>query len=257
MNRSKENILRAIKSLFNFARKQRYIPREIADEIAEVAAPKGEVSKIGIYTPVDGAWIRKEAQKPIGHNYPPVIITAEMARERPDLKPVIGQKLPAIAWLWTLTVKSPNPAFSHVDAPLASTFILSKPFPLQLKQFEIGWPASFTLLEQNRLCIGSLHRKKTSPPTHGQGQKWQRRPAAESGRTELGRRWDGSATFFTPEQLSWLYLIRDHIATRLSIDQEDYEAVPFNQIGGPGKTHQLFGDALPALLEELNTKLAA
>ncbi|MCE5361256.1 MAG: DUF1156 domain-containing protein, partial [Acidithiobacillus sp.] len=30
-----------------------------------------------------------------------------------------------IAWLWARTVKSPNPAFSHVEVPLASTFILS------------------------------------------------------------------------------------------------------------------------------------
>jgi putative DNA methylase len=30
-----------------------------------------------------------------------------------------------IAWLWTRTVKSPNPAFVNVDVPLASTFILS------------------------------------------------------------------------------------------------------------------------------------
>ena len=72
-----------------------------------------------------GAWMRAEAQKRIGHLYPPVEITAEMARERPDLKPLVGQKLTVIAWLWARTVKSPNPAFSHVDVPLASTFILS------------------------------------------------------------------------------------------------------------------------------------
>jgi len=30
-----------------------------------------------------------------------------------------------IAWIWARTVKSPNPAFRHVDVPLASTFILS------------------------------------------------------------------------------------------------------------------------------------
>ena len=70
-------------------------------------------------------WMRAEAQKRIGHLYPPVEITAEMARERPDLKPLVGQKLTVIAWLWARTVKSPNPAFSHVDVPLASTFILS------------------------------------------------------------------------------------------------------------------------------------
>jgi|CXWL01.1.fsa_nt_gi putative DNA methylase len=72
-----------------------------------------------------GAWMREEAQKRIGHLYPPVEITAEMATERPDLKPLVGQKLTVIAWIWARTVKSPNPAFSHVDVPLASTFILS------------------------------------------------------------------------------------------------------------------------------------
>jgi putative DNA methylase len=71
-----------------------------------------------------GAWMREEAQKRIGHLYPPVEITAEMAKERPDLKPLVGQKLTVIAWLWARTVKSPNPAFSHVDVPLASSFML-------------------------------------------------------------------------------------------------------------------------------------
>jgi putative DNA methylase len=72
-----------------------------------------------------GAWMREEAQKRIGHLYPPVEITEEMAKERPDLEPLVGQKLTVIAWLWARTVKSPNPAFSHVDVPLASTFVLS------------------------------------------------------------------------------------------------------------------------------------
>ncbi|MGO9473475.1 MAG: DUF1156 domain-containing protein [Rhodomicrobium sp.] len=72
-----------------------------------------------------GNWMRDEAQKRIGHLYPPVEITAELAEERPDLKALVGQKLTVIAWLWARTVKSPNPAFRHVDVPLASTFILS------------------------------------------------------------------------------------------------------------------------------------
>ncbi|MFN8634272.1 MAG: DUF1156 domain-containing protein [Chloroflexota bacterium] len=72
-----------------------------------------------------GKWMRDEAEKRIGHLYPKVEITAEMAEERPDLKPLIGRKLTVIAWLWARTVKSPNPAFAHVDVPLASTFMLS------------------------------------------------------------------------------------------------------------------------------------
>jgi putative DNA methylase len=72
-----------------------------------------------------GQWMRDEAKKRIGHLYPKIEITAEMAEERPDLKPLVGQKLTVIAWLWARTVKSPNPAFAHVDVPLTSTFMLS------------------------------------------------------------------------------------------------------------------------------------
>jgi putative DNA methylase len=72
-----------------------------------------------------GQWIYEEAQKRIGHLYPRVEVTAEMAKDRPDLKPLVGQKLTAIAWLWARTVKSPNPAFRHVEVPLVSTFVLS------------------------------------------------------------------------------------------------------------------------------------
>ncbi|MBF0416482.1 MAG: DUF1156 domain-containing protein, partial [Magnetococcales bacterium] len=72
-----------------------------------------------------GHWMREEAFKRIGHLYPKVEITGEMARDRPDLKGFVGQKLTVIAWLWARTVKSPNPAFSHCDVPLASSFVLS------------------------------------------------------------------------------------------------------------------------------------
>ena len=72
-----------------------------------------------------GAWMRAEAQKRIGHLYPQVEVTPDMVAERPDLKEYQGQKLTVIAWLWARTVKSPNPAFSHVDVPLAASFVLS------------------------------------------------------------------------------------------------------------------------------------
>jgi putative DNA methylase len=72
-----------------------------------------------------GAWMRDEAHKRIGHLYPKIAVTEAMAADRPDLKPLVGEKLTVIAWLWARTVKSPNPAYSHVDVPLASTFVLS------------------------------------------------------------------------------------------------------------------------------------
>ncbi len=72
-----------------------------------------------------GQWMRDEAERRIGELYPPIEVTAEMAKGRPDLKPYVGQTLKVIAWLWARTVKSPNPAFAQVDVPLASTFMLS------------------------------------------------------------------------------------------------------------------------------------
>ena len=72
-----------------------------------------------------GHWMREEAHKRIGHLYPQVEITAEMAKTRPDLKQYVGQKLTVIAWLWARTVRSPNPAYSSVQVPLVSTFLLS------------------------------------------------------------------------------------------------------------------------------------
>ena len=72
-----------------------------------------------------GEWMRTEAQRRIGHLYPKVKVTAEMVRERPDLKDYLDKDLTVIAWIWARTVKSPNPAFSSINVPLASTFMLS------------------------------------------------------------------------------------------------------------------------------------
>lgn len=72
-----------------------------------------------------GKWMRDEAERRIGHLYPKIQITAEMAKERPDLEPYLAQDLTVIAWLWARTVKSPNPAFADVQVPLVSTFMLS------------------------------------------------------------------------------------------------------------------------------------
>ena len=90
-----------------------------------------------------GAWMRAEALKRIGHLYTTIEVTPELIadNDHPTLGSGLkssenlknaglaglqaGQKLTVIAWLWARTVKSPNPAFSHVDVPLVSTFVLS------------------------------------------------------------------------------------------------------------------------------------
>ena len=62
---------------------------------------------------------------------------------------------------------------------------------------------------------------------------------------------------FTPEQLHWLEMIRDHIAANLGIEPTDFEYAPFSQHGGLGKVHQLFGTNLTPILETLNSALVA
>jgi len=68
---------------------------------------------------------------------------------------------------------------------------------------------------------------------------------------------DQAGAKFTTEQQRWLDAIKDHIANSLSFEQDDFESVPFRQIGGLGRAYELFGEKLPAILDELNARLAA
>ncbi len=61
---------------------------------------------------------------------------------------------------------------------------------------------------------------------------------------------------YTDEQLHWLRMIRDQVATSLGIEIGDFEYVPFNQEGGARKAVALFGSELPNLLDGLNEALS-
>ena len=68
---------------------------------------------------------------------------------------------------------------------------------------------------------------------------------------------ESAGKLFTPDQLQWLEAIRDHIATSLAIDMDDFDYAPFVQMGGLGKVYQVFGNGLQPLVNELNEVLAA
>ncbi len=60
---------------------------------------------------------------------------------------------------------------------------------------------------------------------------------------------------FSPDQRRWLDMIRDQVATSLSMEQSDFDYAPFVQHGGLQAAHELFGDALSPIVDELNTVL--
>ena len=62
-----------------------------------------------------GEWMREHAFESIGHLYPQVDLPNEYG----------GGKTTVIAWIWSRTVPSPDPAFEDVQVPIASSFLLN------------------------------------------------------------------------------------------------------------------------------------
>lgn len=88
------------------------IDNEIQEELLnDWSGAKGLSEDVLRYGKLLNRWAREK----LSSNYPKVeIITGEQSQE-----------LDVIAWLWVRTVKSPNPAYSSVDVPLATSFVLS------------------------------------------------------------------------------------------------------------------------------------
>lgn len=67
----------------------------------------------------------------------------------------------------------------------------------------------------------------------------------------------GGSEKFNEEQMDWLRMIRDHVASSFHIERDDLEMSPFDGQGGLGKMYQLFGAKMDTLLDELNEVLVA
>ncbi len=71
------------------------------------------------------------------------------------------------------------------------------------------------------------------------------------------RKQAGAAPKFTPEQMEWLRLIKEHIALSFHLEREDLDYAPFDAQGGLGRMWQLFGDKTDEIIAELNEGLVA
>ena len=61
---------------------------------------------------------------------------------------------------------------------------------------------------------------------------------------------------FNEEQMNWLRMMKEHIATSFHIEVEDLDYTPFDAIGGRGKMFQLFGSGMNAVIGEMNAAVA-
>ena len=68
---------------------------------------------------------------------------------------------------------------------------------------------------------------------------------------------NAGAVHFTDEQMEWLRMIKDHIASSLSIEPDDLELSPFDHKGGLGRFYEVFGDNYEDILYEMNIELVA
>lgn len=62
---------------------------------------------------------------------------------------------------------------------------------------------------------------------------------------------------FSKEQMDWLYMLKEQIATSVHVEADDLDYTPFDAKGGRGKMWQLFGDEMETIINELNEALAA
>ncbi len=70
-------------------------------------------------------------------------------------------------------------------------------------------------------------------------------------------RHSGAGEKFTEEQMDWLRMIRDHLATSFTIERDDLDLAPFDSKGGMGQMYALFGDSMDAVMAEMNEALSA
>ncbi|WP_417588805.1 DEAD/DEAH box helicase family protein [Owenweeksia hongkongensis] len=67
----------------------------------------------------------------------------------------------------------------------------------------------------------------------------------------------GQHNKFSAEQIEWLRMLKDHIATSFHLEVDDLDYTPFDAKGGRGRMWELFGEEMGKVIEELNGELVA
>lgn len=62
---------------------------------------------------------------------------------------------------------------------------------------------------------------------------------------------------FNDQQMEWLRMIKNHIATSMHFSKDDLDYAPFDAKGGIGRMYKLFGNQMDEIIEEMNEELVA
>ncbi len=62
---------------------------------------------------------------------------------------------------------------------------------------------------------------------------------------------------FTEAQMEWLRMMKEHVISSVRMERDDLDLAPFDAKGGIGRMHQLFGEEMDTVIDELNEALAA
>src|SRR5690606_31691038 len=71
------------------------------------------------------------------------------------------------------------------------------------------------------------------------------------------RKQAGGAVKFTEDQMAWLRLVRDHIATSVHLDRDDLELGTMGQQGGLDRMYKLLGEEMDTFIKELHKTFAS
>jgi len=138
---------------------------------------------------------------------------------------------------------------------------LSRP-PLMLTTERL-WSA-YARVQENKVHGNSVRRQLTdlvSLVRFALGMDEELRPFADS----VDKRFQAwtfrhnrqRATSFTPEQMEWLRLVKDHIASSCRIERDDFDYAQLAGKGGLQKAWTVFDGQLDELLAEMNEELVA
>ena len=137
----------------------------------------------------------------------------------------------------------------------------ARPWPASVMDPEVLWRAYEPLRTDKVRGAGgeTFDRRRGLPgplPPTQEASSSLRGPGWRPVRPWLAQQ-ENTGRTFTAEQRQWLEAMRDHIVANMQVEMDDFEYTPFSQRGGAPRAHEVFGEELGTILDELNEVLAA